>query len=113
MRYILIAVLFFATLPQSHPAGSYYYYWYSTKPVNLATVHVTVEGGALVETGATSSRMEGYALVEAPRDCLVIHWSAETDSGIPIREDVSWMDQCDRVYAPLVSIDQAPRNWWP
>lgn len=114
MKYAVIvaAVLLLVTSVRAD-TGAYYYYWSSPKTVNPSSIHVTVEGGVIADQGISDDRYFGYVHVEAPRDCVVIHFRAETDSGIPLSEDISWMDQCDGVYLPSVSIDHSPRSWWP
>lgn len=115
-RIICFALLFGLMLLLSRPAhaGPYYFYtWSSPKPVNLASIHVGVEGGAMTSNYVSDDRMWGTVNVDAPRECVVITWHSETDSGIPMYDHIVWDAECTRMFLPVVVTPTGDRTWWP
>jgi hypothetical protein len=76
-------------------------WWASPRPVDPATVQVTVTGGVLTRTTTFLGGASGEVWIDAPRECASITWEAKTKDGVGLRTVQTWYTGCDKLYLPL------------
>lgn len=73
--------------------------WSSPLPVQLTRVETT---GSLIQVITSGDNQSGTIAVLAPRACVSIAAEGQTTAGIRVRFVRSWLEECDRVWAPWI-----------
>ncbi len=76
-------------------------WWASPRPIDPATIQVTVTGGVLTRTPTALGGLSGEVWIDAPSECATIEWTAKTTDGIGLRTYHAWWDGCNKFYLPL------------
>ena len=76
--------------------------WTSPRPIDPASVQITITGGALNHAVTFLGNSSGEAWIDAPRECATIDWTAKTRDGVTLHTIHAYRDGCDKFYVPLL-----------
>lgn len=76
--------------------------WSSPRPIDPATVQITVTGGTLNRTVLFLGNSSGEVWIDAPIECATIDWRAKTPDGTTLHTVQSWRDGCKKFYLPVL-----------